>query len=253
MIASPTPEPKPTAPPIQTWSAQSPDGAWLVEGTRQEFLGEACEIHTSLTVKKVDGSNEWKVWDGKQNCGLGSANPQPFYWPTSGGDFYFTNVPMVDGCAQFVNGSDLYRVDLTTGEVTQIVRDVGLSLALSPDETQLAYIAYGQRGLVIRDLVSGLERESALPTNAQAGNLVWSPDASALAFTLDEQTCSGIYSIIRTDAQSFERQTLIENDERGLETVSWLDPDSIALVDKEGRHWWLEVKTGKLSPALGMP
>ena len=218
VILTPTerlPTPTRKSPNDRTWSAQSPDGHWIAEGALQEFWGEPCEVHTSLTVKRVAGSQAWEVWSDKQNCGLGGSIPIALQWSSDGQRFYFTNLVLSDGCAEFSNGSDLHQVNLNTGAVKQIAPAIGSALALSPDETQLAYM--GQRGLIVRDLISGVERESALPTGAQAGRLLWSPDGSALVFTLTEQPCSGIDSIILVDVQTRQQQTLIENDKRGTE------------------------------------
>ena len=77
--------------------------------------------------------------------GLGYTVPRPFHWSNDGRYLFVTNDPAPDGCALFVNGSDLQRVDLSNGEVTQIVEPVGLWLSLSPDETKLAYLSWEGR------------------------------------------------------------------------------------------------------------
>jgi hypothetical protein len=110
---------------------------------------------------------------------LGYTLPTPVRWSADSQTFYYTNRPVVDGCAPFANGSDLQRVDLSDGIATELVPSVGLSLALSPDEGTLAFFGYRGRGLVLRGIASGEEREMGfLPDgNAAAGAIVWSPDA----------------------------------------------------------------------------
>ncbi len=236
----------------ETWSATSPDGKWLAEGVRESQF-EPCGYRTRLTVTSAAGDVTWKAWDGLQNCGLGSTDPVPFHWSQDGNHLYFTNQPRPDGCAQFVNGSDLYRVELTTGQVTQLMPEAGLWLALSPDETQLAYMAYGGRGLVVRGLASGVEREAKLPQGAQAGNIVWSPDQTALLFTLDEGGCSQMYSVARIDLQTLKQTILVEADERKFVTIGWFESERATLVDNDGNNWWVDVATGQLTPASETP
>jgi dipeptidyl aminopeptidase/acylaminoacyl peptidase len=247
-LAAPPTSSQPTKPSTtsETWSATSPDGEWLAEGVRESQF-EPCEYRTRLTVTSADGAVSWKVWNGVQNCGLGSTDPVPFHWSQDGSYLYFTNVPRPDGCVQFVNGSDLHRVELATGQVTHLMPEAGLWLALSPDETRLAYIAYGGRGLVIRDLASGSEREIKLPEGAQAGHIVWSPDQRALLFTLDRGGCSGAYSIERIEIQTLVQTILIGSDERQFITSSWPEPERATLIDKDGTAWWVDVITGQLT------
>jgi len=231
---------------IEMWSSSSPDGKWIAEGMR-EAQREPCQYRTSLTVTSADGAVLWKVWEDVQNCGLGSTNPIPFHWSQDGRSLYFTNEPMPDGCAQFVNGSDLYRVDLMTGRVTQLMPHAGLWLALSPDETQLAYIAYGSRGLVIRDLISEAEREVKLPAGAQAGHMVWSPDQTMLMLTLDEHGCGGAYSVGRVEAQASTLTILLRTDTRRFITRVWPEAGRVLLADSDGNLWWMEAQTGELT------
>ena len=120
--------------------------------------------YTNLTVTDAAGTSRWAVVDAWAPYGLGYTVPRPFHWSNDGNYLYVTNDPAPDGCALFVNGSDLQRVDLSNGEVTQIVEPVGLWLSLSPDETKLAYLSWeGDRPLVVRDLASGAENAIKLP------------------------------------------------------------------------------------------
>lgn len=48
--------------------------------------------------------------------------------------------------------------------VTELMPEQGLWLGLAPDEMRLPYIGYGDRGLVIRDRVTGQEAQVAMPS-----------------------------------------------------------------------------------------
>ena len=102
--------------------------------------GDQEKYRTQLTVRRADGQVTWPVIDQVSNYGLGYTIPVPLQWSADGERLYVTNRPVPDGCALFVNGSDLWQVDLTSGRLAEVVPPVGSSLALSSDETRLATI-----------------------------------------------------------------------------------------------------------------
>jgi Tol biopolymer transport system component len=169
---------------------------------------------------------------------------------------YVTNKPVPDGCGVFVNGSDLHRVDLNDGSVAQIVPSSGLWLSLSPDESTLAYIGYGGRGLVLRDLAMGAERETRLNPGEDyaAGHVVWSPDGAALVLTLAIRPCSVNWaesvSVVRVEAATLKQTTLIQRDERLFTTAEWPFPDRVLLTDDNKDLWWMDAVTGQVIEKL---
>jgi hypothetical protein len=142
---------------VETWWSASPDGRWVARGMREDLL-PACVTLTTLAVMLADGTVRWTVWDDRQRCDAGISTPRPLHWSQDGSALYFTNQPAPDRCGRAANGSDLYRIDLTTMQVEQILPPLGRSVALSPDERTLVYGTQGERGLVVRDLASGLEQ-----------------------------------------------------------------------------------------------
>ncbi len=208
--------------------------------------------YTQLKLQKTDG-DEWTVVDEWSEWGLGYTIPYPLHWSHDGKYLYFTNKPVPDGCAVFVNGSDLYRINLDDGSVGEIVPPVGLWLSLSPDETRLAYIGYGGRGLVIRDLVTGIERETRLDPGKdyQAGHIVWSPDGTAVILALAIQPCSTDWadstSIVRVDVATLEQVTLLREDKRLFIPIEWETAEKVLLQDKEGDYWLMDTATGRVS------
>jgi hypothetical protein len=238
---------KPTATAdFDKWLETSPDGKWVASGQRLSAMNP-CGIHTILKVTKAQGSKVWLAWEDDQPCALGTTNPKPLHWSKDGNFLYFTNVPIPDGCGELVNSSDLQRLNLQTGKVTQLMPGSGLAMALSPDETQVAYIAYYGRGLVIRELATGKERELKLPEGL-GGSLVWAPDASALALTLDPRGCSNAYSVVWVDTQTFELKTLIDSDSRKFVTIDWKSGDAVTVMDKDQKVWQVDAETGEVSP-----
>lgn len=195
------PEVKPTQEPLLTGEYQAPTGLWSAQGWGQ-FQGET--YHAELRVMSHDGQI---LWTASQdfNAGLGVPLPTPLVWSQDGRYLYYTNVPLVDGytCSIPVNGSDLWRMDLTDGRVSQLVPEVGLSVSLSPDEKTFAYVSFGQQqNLVLRDLATGEERRLSLPADTRSGGIVWSPDNLVLTLTVAEGPCTGneVTSTLTVDA-----------------------------------------------------
>lgn len=214
--------------------------------------GDGEKYRTQLKVNSVDGAVEWVAVDEERDWGLGYTTPHPFHWSSDGRYLYFTNLPVPDGCALFVNGSDLNRLDLTSGEVIQVVPEVGLVLSLSPDESTLAYMGYGATGeLTLRDLLNGSERKVPLGVEGgRAGNIVWSPDHAALMLVTTMDVCDPqAQSIVHVDVLSLETTVLVENDPRLLTIVEWTGAERALLADKDGNPWSLDPATGELAPA----
>jgi hypothetical protein len=263
--ATPTTTIEPTASPgsgqpddtkvLDTWSSLSPDGLWRARGEALIPAVGADQYHLELQIEKLDGDAVWSVLDEWSPFGLGYTLLTPVRWSADGRYFYYTNRPVPDGCAPFTNGSDLGRVDLSDGNATELVPPVGLSLGLSPDASTLAYFGYGGRGLVLRDIASGEEWETGFtPTeNAVAGAIVWSPDGSALAFTVAYDFCgppaARTHSILRMEAETGAVTALIEPSSTLYTTAEWTVPGQVWLVDREGQFWSLDPVTGDVTPA----
>ncbi len=153
----------------------------------------------------------------------------------------------------FVNGSDLHRLNLGNGDVEELAPDVGFWLALSPDEATLAYIAYRERGLVIRDLTTGNEREMKLESDQdyQAGHIVWSPDGAALALTLALRPCTTNWadatSIVYVETVALTPTPLLSEDRRLFITVEWTAENQLLLRDNDGLEWLMDVATGAVT------
>jgi hypothetical protein len=242
---------------LDSWSSLSPDGTWRAWGEALIPAEGADQYHVALQIEQRHGDVAWRVLDEWSPFGLGYTLPTPVRWSADGPYFYYTNRPIPDGCAPFANGSDLQRVDLSDGSQTELAPAVGMSLGLSPDEGTLAYLSYGGRGLVLRDIASGEERETGfLPEeNGRAGAIVWSPDGSALAFTVAYSLCGPAegrtHSILRMEAETGETTTLIETSPTLYTTEGWVETDQVWLIDHDGQFWSMDPVSGDVTPAHG--
>ncbi len=241
---------------VQVQSFTSPDGKW----TAQVIVAVPVTSDTAISsyyaqmkLSRTDGTTEWVIVDEWSEWGLGYTVPQPLHWSHDGQYLYITNKPVPDGCAVFVNGSDLRRVDLISGDVKEILPSVGLWLSLSPDETKIAYIGYGKRGLVIRDLATGTEQEVPLDPGKdyQAGHIIWSPDRNTIVLALAIRPCSigwaDSTSIIRVNVATLESATVLREDKRLFIPVEWETADQVLLKDKDGNSWLMNVATGQVT------
>jgi WD40-like Beta Propeller Repeat len=255
-----------TAEPVERWSSTSPDGKWIAQGMMEgPFLaGDEEKYHYQLKVVSADRSIEWTAVDERARWGLGYTSPRPLHWSkdealgttalSTTRYLYFTNEPVPDGCAVFVNGSDLQRMDLITGQVQEILPRKAWWLSLSPDERQLAYVYWNGEALeiVLRTLTTGAERRAKLKGasgDSQAGNIVWSPDGNAFMLTVATHPCnleSWTHSIVRVDCAALSQKVLILEDKRLFITVEWPKAEQVLLKDKEGNSWWMDATTGQV-------
>jgi hypothetical protein len=155
-------------------------------------------------------------------------------------------------------GKDLKRLDLTTGEVSQ-VSNGGTYLSFSPDEKYLATISFGSEGINIQNLTSDkldildlLVRHEDLGLETDQRYITWSPDSQSLVFVIMAGVCdftveSYFNWIVRVDISTLTQSMLTERDERGLVPVSWIEQDRILTRDKDGNLWWMNPSTGAVT------
>jgi Tol biopolymer transport system component len=211
------------------------------------------KYQTKLEVVNAAGGVQWTLVDETLNYGLGYTTPRPFHWSKDGRYLYFTNLAVPDGCAVFTNGSDLYRADLTTGQVAEIVPPWVWWVALSPDEQRVAYLRWNGQTLelVVREMATGDERKIGLEARyTQAGNILWSPDGQALMLTLAANPCdpaNWTQSIARVELAALSPTILIRDDKRLLTATAWPEANKVLLTDQDGRTWTMEATTGELA------
>lgn len=91
--------------------------------------------------------------------------------------------------------NNIWIMDSTGANQTQVTTNGGTSPAFSPDGTQIAYLNPG-RDIVVRTLSTGNERviDTNLSSPATISDLTWSPNGTTLAFT--QQLSAGVASNI---------------------------------------------------------
>ena len=239
----------------------SPDGRWRVvtQASAPVTVGEdemaafrsGARYQVELYVESTDSDLVWTVVDEWRSSGLGADYPGPLQWSADGRYLFFTNIPQPDGCSVFVNGGDLWRLDLQTGEAAQLLPFVGMAMALSPDSQTLAYYRSSyEANFHLHDLASGAEISLYLPDYGdpwqQIGGISWSPDGRQLVLIQVLDPCGArLTAVSRLDLAEGEFVTLIEPGERDFTLLNWLRDREIRLLDGDGRIWYLETNSGE--------
>jgi Tol biopolymer transport system component len=223
------------------------------------------ELRTILEVINSTSTQKWLVEDIPAESFMSYEEAWPLAWSHDGQYLYFTHrLDGGDGCftaAEFY-GTDLLKISLTDGHVSEIVPRVGDWVALSPDEAQFAYLSrdqsLGKQWLVMRDLATGDERRRPVDELNEydiswATDLIWSPDGTTLVYTLKINVCGSpedeSTSIVAVNANSLEQKTLIREDKRWLQSIQWLSNGKVLLRDGSNESWWLNPDTGELIKA----
>lgn len=229
----------------------SPDGEWKTASVFQVPVAGG-EYYQQLTVRHVSGSPSYTLIDGWFTLLPGYTIAEPLAWSQSGDALYYTNNYQADGCALLYNGSDLYRVELKDGTVTEVLPpDTTIKLGLAQDERHVAYQAMGEQALILHNLESGATQRVELGDllgDDQMGAIVWSPDSSALLFAIAHNPCMGGWaestSVVRLDTTTLAVDPLIERDNRLLVPAQWPTAEEILLENREGEQFTLNVQTG---------
>lgn len=239
---------------VRHWTSMSPDNQWIAEGIQafpRESMGGQM-YYTGLVLRTADNKKHWVIIDEWAETGLGLPYPKPVHWGNDGQSFYYTNIHIPDGCGggPFNNGWDLYKVDLDTGKVSEVISAIDRWLAVSPDGTTVAYV-WGD--IVLHDLASGQERKVSINISKEYnGRIVWSPDNKFLAVTLAIGACDTVddgesTSILLVDTDSLMTQTVLWEDKRYLVAEEWTTLDQVVLKDPQGNKWILHTKSGEIT------
>jgi hypothetical protein len=248
---------------VNEWASTSTDGRWVATGLvafpKKNIGGQLAYVR--LMIFRVDGKTHWNVIDQWQEIGLGFPVPSALKWSQDGKHFYFTHRVTPDGCSAFPFLTDLQQVNLEDGTVNELLPQSALALALAPNESQVAYIGEGARGLVLKDLVTGQERETKIDPGKgfDAGNILWSPDGKSLTLTLAINPCTGAYGVSKTvwaesttilwvDVKTLQQKVLLKEDPHLFITSEWKEPEKITITDgEENAVWYLDVNTREIT------
>ena len=222
---------------------RSPDGEWTASsfGTYPPIVMQVARADGSVTWEITYAGEDWfEVW------------LRPVHWSVDGRYLYFTLAPFVDGFVLYMNGSGLQRLDLVSGEMTELLAGAGLlqSFSISPDSTQLVFfrVSEDETWLVLRDLEDGRETEWKLADGpVQAGAVRWSPDGTAFVLLASEGFSyeEVLTDVVLLDLRRMAPKTVLQDAPR-IRHVNWTDANSLYLEDYDGSGWLLDLTSGEM-------
>ncbi len=232
----------------------SPDGTLIAWGTSTFDTSTGSDTHITLKVAYMDGSDEKTIVD--EFLKDTSILPQPIQWSPDGRYFYYTNIPYgIGGYILFAGGPDLKRVDVETGEITDILPDIGClcAMTVSPDGKTVAYIpGSGTLNFVLHDIETGTERSTEIdPGHLQAGNILWSADGRTLIYTMavsnfDDPEAEQ-YAIVRVETDTLTQTVIVPDTNSLFNAVAWPANSPLWAVDKDGNSWLVNPETGEMT------
>jgi hypothetical protein len=190
-----------------TYTETSPDGRWQAQATETERVALDGDLafffYVKLIVTSLEESTNWTPVSEWHVYGLGhEPAPRPFLWSQDGRYLYYTSLIVPDGaCGFFANsGEFLDRLDLTDGSVAALQPPYSRwILAISPDETRMAYLSASDgSSLIVRDLAVAYAEGPAgedsiqwqIPLEIVSPEVVsqidWSPDGQQVLVTVAE-------------------------------------------------------------------
>lgn len=258
---------------VDEWASTSSDGQWIATGlvALPKLPVDSEQSSTDLSFTRVlifssYNSIKWPVIERSTEVNLGFPFPMPLAWSADGKFFYLTFGTTPDGCGAFNHLSGLVRVDLENGSVADLLDTTSSTwVALSPDQSMVAYTGTGGHGLILRDFLTGNESEVNIDPGKdyQAGYILWSPDGRLVTLTLVTSPCDEITkwltSILIIDTETHRVQSLLHEGTRFLVTKEWTESQEIILVDGNyattnlrnipfNSQWTIDINSGAINP-----
>lgn len=195
----------------------SPDGRWMTEEFQMDLKNPESYY---LRVLSLENNTQWKLKNSDQlNKNLNDHYFffLPFYWSKDGHYLYLTGHIFADGPVYFCSGFALRRLDLVSGQLSEIITGTPLhcyEFAFSPDEKRLIFIPQFRPPLQI-NIVSmkdgKTERIELDPKYSQAGDVAWSPSRDEIIFhACPEEYCEK-KSLLMIDLETLTPKVLIES------------------------------------------
>lgn len=254
---TPTPRlitPAPSEGTFTDQSVLSPDGIWTAEPSFETIVSG---YRIKLQVFNKDKSKVWTPVD-YEGEGLGYSMPTPKHWSADSRYFYYVEKAVADGCGDFFPVEKAWqRLEVETGEVDSVELPSGRGHSFSPDDAWLVYISDEMPlELVVVETLSGVETTLALlpeeldHSNAQGGQVIWSPQSDAIVFAVATGLICGeiqpVFSMFRADLEPLKVVSLYEGSDY-LYPLQWDPSGKILVRDWNLKSWWIDAANGYLT------
>ncbi|NOH01946.1 MAG: hypothetical protein HND47_08245 [Chloroflexi bacterium] len=267
ITATPLQIPSPTALPLDVnvfieQSVVSPSGKWLalVTMTRVDNGIENSDRFILVVVNQQNFAEH--IVEKRCSTRNGVLHSLVLAWSENEDYLYYTHrFGGGDGCfgEDDFFGTDLYRFNLDSGQSAQLTPKLGYWLALSPDQTMVAFLTKTDT-LKIRNIETGNEQEISIDEQTKkypdsilthASHLIWSPDSKELLLTLEVNVCvmeeDAKHSIIKVDAETLSQKVLVLEDPNRPITLEWANSGLVLVQDESSLYWWLNPVDGQMT------
>ena len=242
----------------------SPHKTWAMVTCREP----QAKAGTTTRVFRMDGTQEWSVSfkqaylavykaDDRQATDLLEAAFVPAAW-TGDETFAYLAVQSSPQDAPFAGYDALFRLDLSTGQLTPTLRPAMGSqrtsyvFQFSPGGTQLAYVNLMVQPLSIVLYNTQTGAENRIPLDARfsrAAGLVWSPDEKQLLVSAQDTGANGGNSVILFDLATMTNQYLVQNSPIVYLPLAWVGDTSV-YAERYPNQWVsLDTHSKAITPA----
>jgi len=228
----------------------SPDGKWVVEDMTAYPSDEDRSLYyLGLIARSADGEKAWRLVDEWVQGG----EDKPSYarvllWSKDGRTLYYVlylHRTLKDRCKfdplrydleKMDYGQELRKVDLESGEVTELASCVLSRPEYSPDHQILPYIGDGE--IVLIEVDSGQEHVIPFDVGQKKvgfiGYIGWSPDSKAFAFDINVGGFGPEYENVVwvVDVEALSAKQLVVEGEKWLEPGEWEGPGRLAIINE---------------------
>lgn len=250
----------PTLPPTSTPSPEivnsliSPNELWIATAEGGVFGSTEKMI---LRVKNLADGREWIAESAEKTNLSFNIPPDPIHWSADSTYLYFTHRSFNDGCGPELDGIDLFRVNVVTGKVVEVV-ERGSWFAFAPDGEHVAYMWRNE--IFIQNLATGVQQAVALSITNEfeevfLSYLAWSPDSQSVAVLAGINICFALpnsaSSIVVVDATSLLQKTILDEDPAIVFINEWPEINTLIVTLSEGGQSEIvqfKIDTGEFLP-----
>jgi len=156
----------------------SPDGQWIADYT---CTGDSKSIFFYMKVLNIADGRSWRVNFDNDVLGYFDGSLYPVHWSSSGKYLFVSVTKVLDGPSYtFVNANRVWMLDLSTGEVTEILSE-GYHVFSFSEQDQMAYLT--DRGINIVNPITRSANLYSIDLNyCLIGDFTWSPSEDKIIY-----------------------------------------------------------------------
>lgn len=220
---------------------------------------------------RVDGSQYWSISfrdvyitpyrAGDVNMSkLRQQSFIPVHW-TKNEDFVYLAVPTVDEKAPYKGYDGLFRLDLSTGKTSPVLRpataplSVSYDFKFSPGGTKLAHMNQSLQSVTIVIVDTGTGEENRITLDGrftQGGGLLWSPDEKQLIVSAFDANANGGHALIVYDFETKKNEYIIQQSANTYVPLEWLDANTIYAESYPGKWVNIDLVTKEVTEASAL-